>query len=796
MRSKKNLSNTLRRVGRSHRLQGQALSRAVLNSTRMVQLLADHITTARITIRLFIRRARSYRLAKVSSTDERSRRANSTTRMRMKRSEEVEEDEPEDKRPPRRTATVAPPPRGRQPAPVNGVKPNGRDDFFNFGNNLTVTGPGNILTVADDLLKNDGQKFLEMMEQLAERRMQREEEAAAEVGMDSEDEDEDEEGDEEDEEDDEDDEDDEEEEVMTEEQKMEEGKRMFSIFAARMFEQRVLQAYREKVAQERQLQLLRELEDEDKAAQEKEAKKQKENQKKKAKKQLQKQAKEEERRQREADKAAEEASLKAKLEAQEEEMRKKREEERARREALRKAQEEERARKEEERRKRVAEEKERQAEQERKKRERDEKLKAERRDREEKERKEKEAKIAADKAAAAAKREQQEKEERERRLQKEAEERKERENRERLQRERSSLPKGRAVPTSPRNATGGPSRGAPAIVPKKILTKPVTLAASSSSSAPAQPNPRQSQQRPAIITQAPNPIAPQPQHPVSGASSSHMHSPAPSTTPISIGGYHGQFPSPNGPIPSSMSPRSAAPPFSNGPPAPSYMPYGSGGSVPPGQGLPPPPLGPSALPRGYPVGPGSFDAFPRPLGPPAAIGPPQKGLPNPPGSPIGMFSPAPGPSTGHLRRGSVQDRTTPTSSFGVVQRPIAPIARPNTSKEDDRPASSPKLKSPSSTPAPETVLGSSALVPDDDEPILPPGRRVVVGAVGQIWGTPQEPISARGGWTGSQSVSFTTPGRAPNGMWSGSNPEQWPGGFPQHSPFAAFAVPSPPPGSS
>ena len=42
-------------------------------------------------------------------------------------------------------------------------------------------GPGNILTVADDLLKNDGQKFLEMMEQLAERRLQREEEAAADV---------------------------------------------------------------------------------------------------------------------------------------------------------------------------------------------------------------------------------------------------------------------------------------------------------------------------------------------------------------------------------------------------------------------------------------------------------------------------------------------------------------------------------------------------------------------------------------------------------------------------------------
>lgn len=38
---------------------------------------------------------------------------------------------------------------------------------------------GGILTVADDLLKNDGKKFIEMMEQLAERRMQREEEANA-----------------------------------------------------------------------------------------------------------------------------------------------------------------------------------------------------------------------------------------------------------------------------------------------------------------------------------------------------------------------------------------------------------------------------------------------------------------------------------------------------------------------------------------------------------------------------------------------------------------------------------------
>jgi len=253
---------------------------------------------------------------------------------------------------------------------------------------------------------------------------------------------------------------------------------------------------------------------------------------------------------------------------------------------------------------------------------------------------------------------------------------------------------------------------------------------------------------------------------------------------------------------SSMSPRSGAP-FSNGPPAPQFMPYGPGGSMVPGQGLPPPPLGPSALPRGYPVAPGAgFDGFSRPLGPPAAIGPPQKGLPNPPGSPISMFSPASGSSSGHLRRGSVQDRTSATSSFGAVQRPvapIAPIARPNVAKEDDKPSSSPKLKSLSPAPATEGVLGSSALVADDDEPILPQGRRVATGAVGQGWGSPHpDPLSSRGGWGPNQNMPFTTPGRTPNGMWGGSNtPEQWQGGFPPHSPFGApFAAPSTPPSSS
>lgn len=50
--------------------------------------------------------------------------------------------------------------------------------------------------MADDLLKNDGQKFLEMMEQLAERRMVREGNAVSSIEDDSEDEDEEEDEDE------------------------------------------------------------------------------------------------------------------------------------------------------------------------------------------------------------------------------------------------------------------------------------------------------------------------------------------------------------------------------------------------------------------------------------------------------------------------------------------------------------------------------------------------------------------------------------------------------------------------
>ena len=80
---------------------------------------------------------------------------------------------------------------------------------------LTCLGIDNILTVADDLLKNDGQKFLEMMEQLADRRMIREDRATASIEDDSEEDDGDDDGD-----DDEDDDDDDEEEEEEEEEEV------------------------------------------------------------------------------------------------------------------------------------------------------------------------------------------------------------------------------------------------------------------------------------------------------------------------------------------------------------------------------------------------------------------------------------------------------------------------------------------------------------------------------------------------------------------------------------------------
>lgn len=309
-----------------------------------------------------------------------------------------------------------------------------------YSNNVLLFNPlDGILTVADDLLKNDGKHFIDMMEQLAERRMQREEDTQYGIAaahqtlhgahnhgpLDDEDYD-----DEEDEEEDDEDYDSQEEEdyeedemvcpgagpfssscyegrcmltefsqdAMTEEQRMEEGRRMFQIFAARMFEQRVLTAYREKVAEQRQQKLIEELMEEETRNEQRSAKKAREAQKKKDKKRMQRQAKEEEKARRESEKAAEEAAAKAAQEKKLEEQRLKKEEQRKKREAERKAQEDERARKEAEKQRRLQEERDRQAEAERKHREKKEQEKqrreeaARRKEDEEREAREKKAK--------------------------------------------------------------------------------------------------------------------------------------------------------------------------------------------------------------------------------------------------------------------------------------------------------------------------------------------------------------------------------------------------------------------
>ncbi|KAG1171024.1 hypothetical protein G6F70_002552 [Rhizopus microsporus] len=291
------------------------------------------------------------------------------------------------------------------------AKSSANGDHFSFGNSLTVK--GGILTVADDLLKNDGKKFLDMMERLAERRMQKEDISLDQNSNYFQEEEDDEDGYE----------DDEDEDTRTEEQRMEEGRRMFQIFAARMFEQRVLAAYREKVAQERQQRLLEELAEEDRLREEREAKKQLERERKKDKKRQLKKQQEEERLALEAKKKAEEEALRKQKEKKMEEERQRREKERLRKEEEKRQREEERQKKEEEKKRRLKEEKER----EKKRREKEEK---ERKEKEERERKEKEEKERKEKEE----RERKEKEEKERKA-KEEKERKEKEEHERKEKE-------------------------------------------------------------------------------------------------------------------------------------------------------------------------------------------------------------------------------------------------------------------------------------------------------------------------------------------------------------------------
>lgn len=678
--------------------------------------------------------------------------------------------------------------------------------FFDFGNNLTVKGgltdpdalirlsgqlktlPDGILTVADDLLKNDGKKFIEMMEQLAERRMQREQEVEyasqqpshthnhGESPLD-EDEDYDEEDDYESPDDYDEDEDEEDDMVsdesthlaadvdcskggMTEEQRMEEGRRMFQIFAARMFEQRVLTAYREKVALERQSKLLEELEEEDKAKSQKDAKRARDAEKKKNKKAAQKQAKAEEKAKKEAEKAAEEAAAKAAEERKLEEQRRKREEQKKKKEAEKKAQEEEKNRKEAERNKRLQEERDRQAEADRKVREQ---KASEKRLRDEQRKKEREDKEAREKEI----REQKAHDEKQRRDL----EASQKANKQPIAApqiiKRPSQPGAVAVPPAlpaQRSPSGLPSPHVPVATP--ALPKPATPGARNRQASDHESHPsaklaeqlgmqsttrsppfvdHQASMAPKTILQNPNKQQQQQHAPLQQQQSIPQRAPASLPQPQSHQGYppgaHGQFPAgfgnnmsfPSYPGPQApMVQRQGGPPFSSQP-APHSRPFAV---TAPGQplvankfgGMPTEPFHAVDVPSGFQQQVPGLGQHPAP----------------------GSFAGSRAPASGHSRQNSSNELdSSPIGAGQPISRP-APIQRP----------SSVRPSADGTIPDVDNLskhLGSSALL-GDAEP---------VGLPSELRRTSNPPLSGRAAAPGFSSPLFGGgSGFGPSSTWS------------------------------
>jgi len=766
-----------------------------------------------------------------------------------------------------------------EPPPQGGVP-----DFFNFGQNLTVKGiltpwleklqqglkgnADNLLTVADDLLKNDGRKFIEMMEQLAERRMQRESEAEyaasnpnhhglyapGAVGMNQEDplaagdDFDDDEASYDSQEEYDDDMEDEDEMVsyfddgkvrryidnsfqggLTEEQRMQEGRRMFQIFAARMFEQRVLNAYREKVAAERQQKLLEELQDETKAEAQRKAKKEREAQKKKEKNQKKKEAKAEEKARKEAERAAEEAQLREAQEKQLEEQRRKKEEHRKKKEEEKRKTEEERVRKETEKQRRQQEEQKRREDAER--RRVAEKVKKE----EQKKREQQEREAREAEARERKKLEDREKREREAKakMDREAKER------ERSMQHAAQLPYQQqqpgpqiakrpsqmgmiavpgvypkqtpsglssphhpiATPAVPKAPTPAKQRQASAqgslsSSPRQNQSQPSNAPSKSSSpgsqtvqNAPNQPHTMQKLSQPHMGVQhqmqTTSPLYQQPMQPPPGmAHPPHHQAPFGGMPSMGFPGFQGPQGSlmhgniaHRGPMPG-MFP-GQAPPIC----IPNRMPFGPGNM----NGMPQPPPGmipPSGRGMGYP-----FDISGTGQPPPGFAAPLGPGHQHPIGQPAPQQTPgsdAPRTNlTSHSRQQSIDKERFESAANAPIARP-APIQRPSSTKppSDER-----------GDVDDITKIGSSALL-GDDEPLHPqlgdPRRlsgiqnanRNISGGMGPIggFGPPGAPFGAAS--SGFTSPFGPTPGRG-QPSWNGlSNPAM--GGWPHNN--AAFGT--------
>ena len=590
---------------------------------------------------------------------------------------------------------------------------------------------------------------------------------------------------------------------MTEEQRMEEGRRMFQIFAARMFEQRVLTAYREKVARERQEKLLEELADENRLDAEREAKKAKDAQKKKDKKNKQKAAKEEEKQKREAEKATAEAAAKAAEEAKLEEQRQKKEEQRKKREAEKKSQEEERQRKEADKVRKQQELREQQAEQERKQREAREKEKRKKEDAKKREREERAKEREKKEREAAEKRELDAK----LKAEQAAQEAMEKEARARARREdavkQSSLPT-MAVPVPPllRKTT---SSGIP---PPPGLGHP--------SSAHASPH---LQIATPIIPKAPTPMRPrQP----SGQGSIHS-SPKSTTQPPS--GSSATSPSsasvqqPSAPsLPPANKPTLPQPTPLHTSMATSHAPMGAPSSMPPPSlytGLPnmPPMSGPSFQSNFHPMMPPGihprlphhndtsvyanqpFSAPPyRGFNSPNVVGFPPgiNGIrPMPPGrdsptdlpttqAPIGSgVTPGPIAPTSHSRHASASFESS-SSQTQPIARPN-PISRPNNAPQEDNKADVDDLSK---------HLGSSALLDDADDTLgvnpnetrmhMAPGGSMRSTRLGfahprfpeGLGSSKAETFPRTGGWAVSPMV-FGSPNMSHHPSWPSAAGPQW-----------------------
>ncbi|KAI2628408.1 hypothetical protein GGS21DRAFT_242527 [Xylaria nigripes] len=676
-------------------------------------------------------------------------------------------------------------------------------DIFNFGQSLTVK--GGILTVADDLLKNDGKKFIEMMEQLAERRMAREEDATHYPSSFSHNangnssnshthppqEDEEDEEEEEEEEDYESQEEDyeEEEDQMTEEQRMEEGRRMFQIFAARMFEQRVLTAYREKVAKERQEKLLEELEQEETQESQRKAKKAKDAQKRKEKAIQKKQALLEEKAKREAEKAAEEEARLAEENRRLEEARARAEERRKKKEAQKKAEEEERLRKEAERQRRSHEQKERQAEQERKAREakeREKKLKEEQR------RKEQEAREVKDRETRE-RREKHEKDKREKEL-RAAQVKAEREAKEKIkQEEKTTKPTSLVAPIPAQPAKKQHPVSIPAL-PQQPLVNLAHASPQIPVATPALPL-TQTPMKPRSVSQDVTRSISQASHSGSGTASPHALSPLhASPGPI---GPPGKTQSIGLPL-QSMSPH---PNSVKSPVGPPQSPYDIGMAPMPMQSIPPsmPTVGHSFARMHesmFPTLPGQFRQPGLPA-PPPGLGVPMSGrqyqMPPPgfsqsavdshlPSLHQGFSSPdnIPRRPSSHSRQGSTSfDTTLPTPQS--ISKPT-PIGRPDNlsllqrSRED----MSIDIEDMSKH------LGSSALLDDTDEPLIDHPNTAHRGGTTAPGVRPPFPSSAfMNPGFGSSGTPWGAPAsfQPPPGLSHVANNAAWP-------PNQAFGVPS------